>query len=142
MDAVFWVLISVLVAINALATRKCWRSKRFKPSVRAALILVVWLLPVFGAIWVLVATEMTRPASERVRIVYVAHGTRGGYGRGAAGAFWVHASGVVDTGGGAHYGSGDGAHCSSDAGGGCHGGGDGGGSSDCGGSDGGGGSCH
>lgn len=137
MDAVFWVLISVLVAINALATRKCWRSKRFKPSVRAALILVVWLLPVFGAIWVLVATEMTRPASERVRIVYVAHGTRGGYGRGAAGAFWVHASGVVDTGGG------DGAHCGSDSGGGCHGGGDSGGGGDCGGGGGdGGGGCH
>ncbi|MFK3648186.1 hypothetical protein ACI2IY_07055 [Lysobacter enzymogenes] len=140
MDAVFWVLVSVLAAVNVLATRKCWRSQRFKPSVRAALILVVWLLPVFGAIWVLVATEMTRPVSERVRIVYVAHGTHGGFGRsdaGAAGAFWVHASGTVDAGGG------DGAHCGSDSGGGCHGGGDGGSGGDCGGGGGdGGGGCH
>jgi len=153
MDAVFWVLISVLVVVNVLATRKCWRRERLPPSVRAALILAVWLLPLFGAIWVLVLTELTRPVSERVRIVYATRGAGGGFGRGtagAAGAFWVHASGVVDVGGGdgaqgsSHFGGGDGAHCSGDSGGGCHGGGDGGGSGDCGGGggDGGGGGCH
>jgi hypothetical protein len=138
MDAVAWTGLAMLLAANALATRKAWRCRRLRPGVRGALIAGVWLLPVFGAVWALLATELPAvPARMRVRIVAGSHGARRGpAGEGAA--FWAHVGATVDSGGSG------GSYCGSDSSGGCHGGGDGGSGGDCGGGggDGGGGGCH
>lgn len=138
MDAVAWTGLAMLLAANALATRKAWRCRRLRPGVRGALIVGVWLLPVFGAVWALLATELPAvPARMRVRIVAGSHGARRGpAGEGAA--FWAHVGATIDSGGSG------GSYCGSDSSGGCHGGGDGGSGGDCGGGggDGGGGGCH
>lgn len=151
MDAMAWTGLAMLAAANALATRKAWRCRWLGPGVRGALIAGVWLFPVFGAVWALLATELPKvPARMRVRIVAGSHGSHGSHGsygshgarRGPAGegaAFWAHVGATVDSGG---SGGSDGSHCGSDSGGGCHGGGDSGSGGDCGGGDSGGGGCH
>ncbi|SDY85258.1 hypothetical protein SAMN04487939_10719 [Lysobacter sp. yr284] len=140
MDAVAWTGLALLAIANALVTRKAWRCRRLRPRVRCTLIAGVWLLPVFGAVWALLATQaqIPVPARMRVRVVAASHGARRGpAGEGAA--FWAHFGATVDSGGSGN------AHCDSDSSGGCHGGGDGGSGGDCGGGDGGGGGgggCH
>lgn len=137
MDAIAWTGLAALAAFDAFATRKAWRCKRLKPRVRAALIAAVWLLPVYGAVLALLATELLSPlpARMRVRIVVASHGARGARA-GAGAAFWSDIAATVDSGGS------DGGHCSGDSGGGCHGGSDGGSGGDCGGGSDGGGGCH
>lgn len=138
MDAIAWTVLAVLFAANALVARKAWRCKRLRPRARVALVAAVWLLPVFGAAWALLATEAL--SAPRVRIVWVSHGARGA--RAGAGAAWAHAGVVIDSvhagrshvggdSGACHGGDAGGSHCGSD----CSSGGD------CGGGDSGGG-CH
>lgn len=129
MDATSWLVLLLVFAVNALATRKLWRERRGSRRQRLATLLAVWLLPLVGAILALTWRGSPAPAPVRkFSSTQVAWRERNG----ASGAVWLHVTATVDGGGGSFAGS--------DSGGTCHGGGDGGGGGggDCGGGGGGG----
>jgi hypothetical protein len=160
MDAMFWLLIAMWFAFNLLVTIKVWRGKGAARRARTAMILLVWLVPVIGAIVAMILSDWPWQQLLGVRVVPAGRGRRGFGTAGASGAaaIWLNiqiatghngrsggdSSYSGDTGGGFHGGDGGGSCHGSDGGSGCHGGDGGGGGGDCGGGGdgGGGGSCH